>query len=104
MNKKVSHALAIAVELEDDIKQLEVLVNGKQGFLKQLKKQSGDIGICRLNEDIFIAKTLSKRILDILRAIEAHVDMDEESDVDEEIEIAEKQYNKEIYNKSNSVY
>ena len=106
MNKKVSDALAIAIEFEDDIKQLEALVNGKQGFLKELKKQSGDIGICRLNEDVFMAKTLSKRILDILHAIEATVDMDEEVGTDDmdEVDALEKQYNKEAYNKSKSVY
>ena len=105
MRRQVTEAYTIAIELEEMVKHLESLVNGKQGFLKDLKKRSNDIGICRLNEDIFIAKTLSKRIADILQTVKAAIENDEVSGGDiDEIEAPDMKYNKEAYNKSKSIY
>ena len=101
MNKRqIIAARETAVELDKVVRELENLVNGKQGFLKDLKKQTTDMGICRLSEDIFMAKTPSKRILDIMRQIDTIDEVcDEEPDSPEE-----RRYNKENYNKSNAVY
>lgn len=70
MTPKVLSAYSIALEISDMVKNLETVVNGKHGFLKELKKHNQDIGICRLNEDVFIAKTLTKRISDILHTVQ----------------------------------
>lgn len=104
MNQKVLNAYSIALEIEEMVKTLETLVNGKQGFLKELKKSSADIGICRLNEDVFMAKTLTKRIADILHAVRDTIEDSVANEDDLEDEPPDIQYNKEAYNKSKSIY
>ncbi len=92
---KVFEARNLAEEIETLCLELELLVNGKEGFLKDLRKITQDIGVQRFNEDIFLLKNLSKHVLEIMNHIQKMNDDDNEE---------EHQFNREQYDKSKSVY
>ena len=92
---KIVDARSIAEDIDTMTRELESLVNGKQGFLKDIKKHTNDIGVQRLNEDIFALKQLSKRVLDIMCHIESMDRLEDEED---------NKFNKERFNNSNKVY
>ena len=56
---------------------MELLINGKSGFLTPLKKNMRDIGIHRFTEDMFLLKQLSKHVLEIMRYIKDHPDLED---------------------------
>ena len=90
-------AKILAEDIEAICRELETLVNGKEGFLKDLRKVTKDIGIQRFNEDVFLLKNLSKHVFEIINYIEQMNDEPEEGS-------EEDQYNRKKYNKSKSIY
>ena len=89
---KILEARELAEDIEAMCRALENVVNGKDGFLKDLRKITHEIGIQRFNEDVFLLKNLSKHVLEIMNYIRQLNNEEEE------------QYNREQYNKSKSVY
>lgn len=94
---QITAAKILAEDIEAMCRELETLVNGKEGFLKGLRKVTKDVGVQRLNEDVFLLKNLAKHVFEIINYIEQ---LNDEPDEGKE----EYQYNREQYNKSKSIY
>ena len=51
---KIANARDLAEDIEKMARELESIVNGKNGFLKDLRKVTKDVGVQRFNEDVFL--------------------------------------------------
>lgn len=98
---KVVEARDLAEDIETMCKALESLVNGKEGFLKDLRKTTKDVGVQCFNEDVFMLKNLATHVLEIMNHIEQ---MNNNSGAEDDIEEAERKYSSKKHNKSGNVY